>query len=119
MNLKFDFWEPDVKIFSKRLVAMILLVFFIATVCIQGVASAAPRADGDGKAERRVASGGAAAVALPERRGTPSSGDGGRDTSSGSSSRGDNSRGAGGKDAGQRERNQASGHKGHGGPQDL
>jgi len=27
--------------------------------------------------------------------------------------------GAGGRDAGQRERNQESGHKGHGGPQDL
>jgi hypothetical protein len=27
--------------------------------------------------------------------------------------------GAGGRDAGQRERNEASGHRGHGGPQDL
>jgi hypothetical protein len=58
MNLEFVFWKPKMKILPKRLVAMVLLVSFMAIVCIQGVALAdsGEGGDGGGKILRTLAS---------------------------------------------------------------
>lgn len=122
------------KTFLNRFIATVLLLFLSVMLCFQNAAIAGPRADeGDTRSlasHQRVESGGGgggggAGWRLPDIFQRPQPGrvpapqldkvapGAFRDREH--PDRG----GAGGRDAGQRERNEASGHRGHGGPQDL
>lgn len=111
------------KTFPNRLVAMVLLLLLSVMLCFQNAAIAAPRGDdGDMRPSRWevLLETLRPSVANPEGS-QPAPGETAeafRERTGRSDGR-DRPEGGGGKDAGQRERNQESGHKGHGGPQDL
>ena len=111
------------KTFLNRFVTTVLLLFLSITLCFQSAAIAAPRGDdGDMRPSRWE-------VFLETLRPSVANPEGSQPAPgetaeafrarTGRGDGRDRPEGAGGRDAGQRERNQESGHKGHGGPQDL